>query len=259
MPRAEPGFGVLAAALLAATTFGPSPARAEGSWYGEARTEPSAVNLGGTPSTWWTNRLQAGTREEAGALFLAAESQTRDSGTDVSVSGGGHRRLGAWTLSGEAGAGIDALFVPRLALEARVARIVAGTLVAQLGYRYLDFPTSTVSIVSPSASYYFPRGWVELRFDAGRNASLDHDIRVAVLSGRWDGKGSLSAGGGAAYGDFLYDALGVPGPGGRGWNVHVFGEVRLDPRSTLRLDLAAGQEEPSFRQRTLGLAFRRTF
>lgn len=255
------GCGARAVALAGAVALMVLPARADGAWYGELRTEPSSVHIHGHGVTWWTSRAQLGFRDDPrGAAFGAVEVQRRGELTDSSLQAGGHRRLGDWTVGGQASVGLDAVFVPELAVEAQLSRRMVGGFVAQLGYRHLRFVPTDVDLVSPAAFYYFASGWVEARFDAGRNHAFDHDIRVGLLRARWDRSGKWAAGVGLAVGQYLYDALGViGGDGGDGWTAFVHGELRLSPRDALRLDLSAGEEGPAFRQRSVGLSYRRGF
>lgn len=247
-------------ALASAGAF-PSVANAQDGWSVEVGTEPSAVDIGSRHATWWTNRIRADYREPSvGGLFLAAESQRRESLTDEVLSAGGYRRLDDWTLSGQAAVGVNPDFLPRLFLESQVGRRLFGTFVAQVGYQYRSYAQSRIHIWSLAGIQYFANGEIEARVDYGRNEPLDRPIRVFKVRALWDDGSALSFGGAVAVGQNLYDALNVPGVGeNNGWVVNANARYRVDARNSVRLDLTAGREDPSFRQRSLGLSYRRAF
>jgi hypothetical protein len=83
---------------------------------------------------------------------------------------------------------------------------------------------------------------------------------VATVRGLWNDGGPFSYGASASSGLGLYDSSNVPGvSGSHGWIVNANLRYRIDARSSVRLDLTHGREDPSFRQQALGLTYRRSF
>ncbi|MBA2352389.1 MAG: YaiO family outer membrane beta-barrel protein [Burkholderiales bacterium] len=259
MPTLE--FRRIARALIAILGAFPAIVFAEGIWSIDVGTEPSFVEVNDRDQTWWTNRIQATYRDSAvGGVFVAAESQTRESVTDPLFSAGGYRRLGDWTLIGQTGGSIDPDFVSQFFIEPQISRRLFGTFVGQAGYLYREFPQSHIHVGSLSGIQYFKKGEVELRTAYGKSLPLDRPIRVWTLRGLWDDGSAWAYGGTAAFGDNLFDAVNVPGAAGnRGWAVNINTRYRFDDRNSVRLDLTSGREEPAFRQHTLGLSYRRSF
>lgn len=256
-------FRRIVRALVAGISLGAFPVitLAQDGWSVDVGTEPSAVKVNDRSQTWWTNRIQATYRESAiGGVFVAAESQTREDVTDGLVSAGGYRRLGDWTIIGQAGGGIDTDFVTRFFVEPQISRRLFGTFVGQAGYIYREFQQSRSHVGSLAGIQYFTKGELEIRTSYGRSLPLERPIRVFSLRGLWDDGSALSYGGTVAYGDNLFDAVNVPGAAGnRGWAINANTRYRFDDRNSVRLDLTTGREDPAFRQHTLGLSYRRSF
>ncbi len=246
-------------ALLLAPLLGLGCA-AEDPWSVELRTEPSRVEIGASRSTWWTSQVQALYRDpERGGGFLSAEAQQRGSRTDTLLSAGGYLRRGDWTFWAQGAAGPDPVFVPKLALEAQAARKVAGGLHLAAGVQRLEFPLANVRLASVAAFYYFAAGELELRVRQGRNQTFDHAIQARMLRWLLDRGGTFAFGGTAVVGHNLFDTLAIPVEGGRGWTANANLRWRIDPRDSLRFDAGVGREAPGFRQRLLGISYRRSF
>lgn len=259
--RAPDALGAALALALAGGAAAPLPARAAAAaWSFDAGTEPSRVRLGARDETWWSNRLQASYRAgpELG-WHVAAESQHRRRGDDVTLNAGAFRRVDNWLLSGQVGAGIRPAFAPRFAFEPQLARLY-GNFALQAGAVYRSFPQSRVKIGSLAAILYRGDGEAEFKLSYGRTDPDRHHIRVASLRAVWDRGAAFSYGAGVSAGRGLYDAINVPGADARrGLIVGANLRYRVDPASSVRLDLTLGREEPSFRQRALGLSYRRAF
>lgn len=251
----------LTLAFLGALAAPPAHAQSTSTTWAELRTEPSAVDIAGRATTWWVSRLQVDYREPATfGLLVAAEIHRRGADTNGLVVAGGYRRFGGWTALVQVGAGVDPVFVPRFSLHGQLSRRIAGGLHAQIGYRYLQYPSTLVTIWSPGAIYYHPKGEVEVRADVGRDRSFQRDIATVSARALWDdGSTTLSYTVGGAYGRGLFDVLAIPGTGETGWSVTAGLRLRFDPLNSVRLDLSEGREEPSFRQHSVALSYRRVF
>ena len=120
---------------------------------------------------------------EQGGVTLAVERQTRFGKTDAAFYFGGYRRIGDWTLSGRGGVTPNADFYFRQSVEGQVSKRVVGTWVAQLRYRYLNFPTSRVHVLSPAVTYYYSKGELEGRLFLVRNSSHEVDSQSFLVRG----------------------------------------------------------------------------
>lgn len=232
----------------------------DGRWAVEVRTEPSRVEIGGTRTTWWTSQVQALYRHaDRGGLFLSAESQQRGAQTNGLLGAGMFLRRGDWTGWLQGSAGVDPVFVPRYSLEAQLGRRIAGTVHLVAGYQLLEFPLARVKLGSIAGICYLPQGELEWRIRQGRNETFAHPIRAQLFRWLWDREGTWAFGGTLASGRNLFDALAIPVEGGRGWTVNGNVRWRLDRKHSLRFDAGAGREAPAFRQRLLGITYRRSF
>ncbi|MFM9435805.1 YaiO family outer membrane protein [Janthinobacterium sp. CG_23.3] len=260
--EAAPGPLALLLALAggAAAALPRSAAAQEPAWSVDAGTEPSRVSLGARDVTWWSNRLQASYRAGPDrGWYAAAESQHRKQGDDLTLSAGGFRRIDNWLLSGQVGAGVRPEFAPRFALEPQLGRLF-GKVALQAGAVYRSFPQSRVKIGSLAAILYQGGSEFELKLSYGATDPVRHHIRVAAVRATWDGGAAYSYGASVSAGRGLYDAINVPGADARrGLIVNANLRYRIDAGSSVRLDLTLGREEPSFRQRALGLSYRRAF
>jgi hypothetical protein len=100
----------------------------------------------------------------------------------------------------------------------------------------------------------------EFKLSYGTTEPVKHHIRVVAVRAQWSGRGAFSYGVGVSAGRGLYDAINVPGADARrGLIVNANLRYRIDAGSSVRLDLTLGHEDPSFRQRALGLSYRRAF
>ena len=61
-----------------------------------------------------------------------------------------------------------------------------------------------------------------------------------------------------AEGDYLFDALGLPGGSGSGWSANLAFARALTPNATIRLEAGQGVESDTFRQRSFAVSVRYT-
>ena len=246
------------AGLLAALALLPLQAlagTAEADWQVTPRIEHSDVVINGRDAQW---RSQALTVERAAApgdaVFATLERQQRDGVSDDSLQLGIYRRFGQWNALAQAQITPDADFLPGRTYEVQADRAIAPNLRAGLGYRRLDFSHGDIGIWSPQIAYYRGDDEFALAYKVGRNDTLDHDIRIVQLRAL-KAVGRNRVGVYLARGDYLFDALGLPGGGGSsGWSANLAYAHALNARATLRVELGRGSEADSFRQDSLAVS-----
>ena len=222
--------------------------------------ERSSVTLGAEKEVWGTERFQVLYRDPAtGGAFFTFERQTRFGGTDAVFLAGGYRRLGDWTVFGQVGVTPRAEFYFRQSVEAELSRRIVGTLVAHVKYRYLNFPSAKVQIVSPAATYYFSRGELHGRAFFVHNAALGVSSQSFLARGRYRWSERIRISGGVAFGERIFDITFLPEEPARGWLVYGETLVRIHETGALGVVLGAAHEEPSFDRWNLGVYYRRWF
>ena len=246
------------AALLAALAFLPLQALADtdgSEWQVSPRVEYSDVVINGRDAQWRSHGVTLERSTAPGnAVFATLERQQRDDVSDDSLQVGVYRRFGQWNALAQAQITPDADFLPERTLEVQADRAVAPNLRAGLGYRRLDFSHSDIGIWSPQLAYYRGDDEFALAYKIGRNDTLDHDIRIVQLRAL-KAVGRNRVGVYLARGDYLFDALGLPGGGGSsGWSANLAYAHALNARATLRVELGRGMEADSFRQDSLAVS-----
>lgn len=251
-----------AGALGLALAAGVADARADepASWSLDAATEPSRVTLGARDVTWWTNRIQLNARTAPSTgWFVATESQKREQGTDAQLSAGVYGRVDQWTWSGQVSGASDPRFLPRYSFEPQIGRQF-GNLVVQGGAVYKRFADSRVRIATLGVIAYRGESELEFKLHYGKSEPFDRHIRVATLRGTWDRGGRFVYGAAVSVGQSLYDSSNVPGvSGNHGWIAAINMRYRINDRDSVRIDLSEGREDPMFRERKIGLSFRKSF
>lgn len=243
------------AALLAALVLSPLQAMAEADWQVTPRIEHSDVVINGRDAQWRSHGVTFERASAPGdAVFATLERQQRDDVSDDSLQLGVYRRFGQWNALAQAQITPDADFLPERTFEVQADRAVASNLRAGLGYRRLDFSHSDIGIWSPQLAYYHSDDEFALAYKIGRNDTLDHDIRIVQLRAL-KAVGRHRIGVYLARGDYLFDALGLPGGGGSsGWSANLAYAHALNARTTLRVELGRGTEADSFRQDSLAVS-----
>jgi len=226
----------------------------------DAGTERAALRWDVRDATWWSSRVQLDARRSDGSgWFVGAESQKRDRDTDTGLAAGMYGRAGPWVWSGQVAAAPGSRFLPRYSVEPQLGYQVGRT-VFEGGLVYRSFPESTVRIGTVGLVHYVGDSELGLRFAMGRSQPGARDVRVVTVRGLLDRGGPWTFGATASAGKGLYDILNVPGvSGNRGWSASVNARYRIDPRHSIRFELGAGRERPSFRETRVGLSFRKTF
>lgn len=249
-PEALPGV-----ALIACLWAGAAPAQDAGAaWQVVPRVEHSDVAVNGNDGQWDVWSLAAARSAGPGRRIEGSVARHDRNGlTDDEFRLSAGTRVGAWDATAAVQVSPDADFLPESGYEVQVDRAAGANRRAGVGYRRLRFDASSVNLGSAHMTFY--RGndelGVECRF--GRNATLDHDIRVlqvraAILRGRDRFAVYL------ARGDYLFDALGIPGGDGSGWSANVAYARAITPSTTVRWELGAGGETDTFRQRTMAVS-----
>lgn len=230
---------------------------AENGWL-ELGGERSGVSIG--EATWWAGRFEAAIRREgSGGASLTVEPLARFGARDVALGAAGYRFAGAWTVSGRVGVTPEADFSPALTLEAELARRVVGTWVGHAGYRLLRFPSASVHVVSPALTWYGPRAEVQVRGFVSRNVTAGTRGGALLLRMSWQASARVRLLAGASRGEHLFDFVPLSDRPAPGYIVFAGAQLRASARDTVGIDLRLAGEEPGFRQRALGLSYRRAF
>lgn len=246
--------------LIAGCWIGMARAQQGPSYSVDAATERARLSIGARDLTWWTNSVQLSARQGSGSGWsIGAGSQTRDGATDAQVDGGWYGRSGPWRWSGKVSLAPGAAFLPRHALLPQLG-LVAGDCEVQAGLIYKSFAGSRLRIGTLGIVRYVGDSEFELRLAHGTSTPLDRRVQVVTLRAQVDRGGPWSYGANASAGRGLYDILNVPGvSGNRGWSATLDGRYRIDPSTSLRLDVGVGHENPDFRERRIGLSLRKSF
>jgi len=247
----------LAAVIVLA---GAGRARAQDGPFIEAMAELSPVQIGSYQSTWRVGRIGGGVQRDGRFGWNAGvERHQRGGVIDWAGQAGGFQRLGDWTWSGTAGFADAPDFLYRRSLEGQLSRRVVGGLVVGGGYRHLEFPTTTVRIAEPSASWYFAHGEIGAQGFLVRNQGSAHRSSVVLLRSAVDLSRHLSVTGGAAIGARIFDVDTFGHGSHDAWQ--AFGSMRVRAGSRLSLELLAGgaHEDPLFTQQTIATRVRWSF
>lgn len=229
---------------------------AASSWHVTPRLEHSEVTINGNDGEWDVASVTVDRQLDDGAsVFAAIQWQQRNAASDAGLQLGGYGRTGNWNtqVSAEIAPGAD--FLPVWAFEAQADRAAGGNRRAGLGYRRMAFGDSNIGIWSPYMTFYRGDNELGVSYRFGRNANLDHDIRVVQLRAvAFRGKNQFGAY--LARGDYLFDALGIPGGEGSGWSAYFALGHALTSKATLRLEVGKGAESDTFRQQSLAISLR---
>ena len=239
---------------------GAGRASAQDGPFVEAMAELSPVQIGGYQSTWRVGHLGGGVQRDGRYGWNAGvERHQRGGLVDWAGQAGAFQRLGDWTWSGSAGYADAPQFLYRRSLEGQLSRRVIGGLVLGGGYRHLEFPTTTVRIVEPSASWYFARGEIGAQGFLVRNEGSARRSSVALLRSAVDLTRHVSVTGGAAVGARIFDVNTFGRGSHDAWQ--AFGSMRVRAGARLSLELLAGgaHEDPLFTQQTIATRVRWSF
>lgn len=253
----RPALRRFAAALAVLAGLGPGAAWADeppATWAVSPRVEYSDVEVNGNDGRWEAWSLAAERSAGAGSTMRAAIGrQDRNGLTDDELHLGASGRAGDWHANASVQLSPDPVFLPEWGYQVQLDRAAGVNRRAGAGYRRLRFRDSSVHLASAHMTFY--RGddefGVEYRF--GRNAVLDHDIRVVQLRAALL-RGRNRFGVYLAQGDYLFDALGVPGGDGAGWSATMAFARSITPSTLVRLEAGSGRESDTFRQQSIALS-----
>ena len=245
-----------AIALLVAAAWGAPAAAQDVAWQVTPRVERSDVSVRGNDGRWdaWSvvAARVAGPGQQVGASLARQDRNGRvDDELQLFASG----RRGGWGASASIQASTDPVFLPRWGYQLQVDRSVGRNRSAGLGYRTLRFNGSRVHLGSAHMVFYRGDDELGVEYRFGRNAALDHDIRVVQARAvMFRGRNRLGLY--LARGDYLFDALGIPGGDGAGWAAHAAFARSITPTTTLQWEVGAGGEADVFRQRSIAVSVR---
>ncbi|WP_027082756.1 YaiO family outer membrane beta-barrel protein [Lysobacter sp. HA18] len=246
-------------ALVACLWAGAASAQAvEATWHVVPRIEHSNVTINGNDGRWDVWSIAGGRSTQAGNWFDAAVArQDRNGLVDDEAQLSAGTRIGAWDTSATVQVAPDANFLAQWGYELRAERAAGANRRAGLGYRRLLFKDSSVNLASAHATFYRGDGEFGVDYRFGRNPQLDHDIRVLQLHGvTQSGRNQLGVY--VAGGDYLFDALGIPGGSGSGWSANVAYARTITQSTRIRFELGEGRETDTFRQHLIAISLQYT-
>jgi YaiO family outer membrane protein len=249
-------FVVSVAIACACTT----PALGQTGPFLEVSGDFSPVRIGGTYVNWQMAHLATGVQQEGRFGWMAmADRHQRGNVFDVSFGANGFRRIGAWTVFGSAAFVDNPHFLYERSLEGEVSRTLVGTLVAQVGYRHLEFPNSRVGIVQPGLSLYFARGMLEARTFLVRNVTANTDNVTVLARGAFDATSRVRLMTGFARGARIFDVSSLSNPNADAWVAFGSARFAVAPLWSVEVGIGGAHEDPFFSQRTASLRVRRSF
>jgi YaiO family outer membrane protein len=252
----------LVATLLALAIGAPaaSAQSAPSPWSFDYLREQATVTSSGVDSTWTVDHLQLfWSRPTAGGVLVAAERQRRYGATDVTVIGSAYRRLGDWTIGGDAAATPAADFLYSVKAGGELSYRVVGAFVASGAYHYLQFPVAHLHQAEPSLTWYFARGEAQGRVFLIRNTTADRTTTTTLVRAGIDVTGRLRIDAGAAVGARIFDVASLPTATGRARIIFGDARVRVTAHDFVTGGSTWAHEEPAFSYWSLTVGYRRTF
>ncbi len=212
------------------------------------------MEVNGNDGQWDSLSLAFERATAPGELVRASIGrQDRNGVTDSELHLAAYGRSGEWNASASVQSSPDPVFLPEWSYQLQVDRAIGGNRRAGAGYRRLQFNDSSLYLWSTHMTLYRGDNELGVEYRFGRNAALDHDIRVLQLRAvTFRDRNQLGVY--LAHGDYLFDALGIPGGAGRGWSATLAFARTLTQSTTVRLEVGAGAEEDSFRQQTIAIS-----
>lgn len=229
-------------------------------WSIDVVRDRAMVANHGAESIWTTERLQMSwTRPDEGGWSVSVERQQRDRLVDVATSVHAYRRAGDWTVALGASSTPGADFLSKVSAEAVLSRRVVGTIVASAGYRYLAFRPLDVHQVQPALTWYHPKGEVEGKLYLSRNVATGITSPTLQLRTMYQANSRLGVGGGAAYGDRIFDIASLPT--GTSKSSAGFAQVRvgLTTLDSIEIGGVVAHENPAFDYKSFSIGYRRAF
>lgn len=248
--------------VLIAQMTSPTVSRAQSSspWSADVARDRATATNDGAQSIWSTERLQVGwTRPDKGGWLVAIERQQRERLVDVATSAHAYKRAGDWTMAAGVSSTFDAEFLSKFRAEAVLSRRVVGSLVASLGYRYLDFRLLDVHQAQPALTWYHSKGEVAGTLFISRNTGTGSTSPTIQLRTHHQVKSRLRIGGGIAYGDRIFDIASLPT--GASHSSAAFGQMRvgLTARDSIEIGGVVAREDPAFQYKSFSFGYRRTY
>lgn len=238
----------------------PADAAAQGPWSVRFGAEHSSITIGDTETDWEQQSVNlAYTNEAKGGWRGVVERHGRWGREDYVFTTGGFLRLGDWTVAGSASSTADAEFWFTRAWDAEVSRRLIGTMVASVGYRYMDFGVAEIHQAQTALTVYHARGSVEGRLYGTRNRTLDRDSLTVLGRSFLRVHPRVELAAAVAKGDRIFDIASLPEGRADAWTVWGGFVMKVTRRDEITVGAGMAREDPSFEQRTLTVAYRRLF
>ena len=220
----------------------------------------SPVTIGGASVNWQMAHVAGGVQQEGRFGWMAmADRHQRGNVIDVTFGANGYRRIGAWTVFGSAAFVESPHFLYEQSLEGEVSRTLLGTLVAQVGYRHLEFPETRVGILQPGVSWYFSRGMLEARTFLVSNVTANTNNVTVLARGTFDATPRVRLMTGFARGARIFDVSALSNPNADAWVAFGSARFAVAPLWSVEIGIGGAHEDPLFSQRTASLRVRRSF
>ncbi len=157
----------------------------------------------------------------------------------------------------EAGFGTNRDYIYKWQAHGEYQHKLVQNIFGALGYRYKDYNTAKVNIISPGVIYYFgdhyASAYVNLAHTSERGTANSVALRSSFLIRQifhlWLG---------TSFGERVYDIYGLSASEQKGYVIFYGVDVNITKYLNLRLGSSYGREKPDFRIRSLdlGLAVR---
>lgn len=244
---------------LQAAALSPGVARAaegDAPWRITPRIEYSSVKINDNEGQWRTTSIMLERRLGDGeSVFASVQRQRRNEASDAGLQLGGYARIAGWNAMALVEQNPGATFLPQQAYEVQLDHGAGLNRRVGLGYRKLRYRAGDIAIWSPQMTFYRGNDELGISYRVGRNAELDHDIRVLQLRALAIRERN-QFGAYLARGNYIFDALGIPGTSGSGWSANLTFSRTLTSKAAIQMEIGQGMESDTFRQRSLGVSLR---
>lgn len=243
-----------AAGQARAQAVDPSP------WSASVQSERASVSIEGRESIWNTERVQvAWNKPGVGGVLVGGEQYRRYGLTDVPLFAQAYRRAGNWTVLGGGGATSGATFVYKHFVEGELSRRIAGTVVASVNVRRLQYTEAQVNQVQPAVTWYHARGELGGRWISTTNTTLDRHTTAWVVRGYQDLTPRLRISAGAARGTRIFDVAALTAVSARSRSVSATVRVGVTRHDFIEVGGTDAHEDPSYTYRSFLVGYRRVF
>lgn len=223
-------------------------------WFLQHRFENTSTKIDSQTYDWQSSLIQAGYRfNQHDAIVAIIDRQSRGSLTDTSSEINLYKGIDDWQGQFQVQHSDNPHFIPKHSISAQLQREIGKDFYFGFKYREMRFTDSTVTLLSPIASYYHGNYEYNLEYDIGRNEALQHNIRIAQFNIISTNK-NFSYGLRTAFGKNLFDTNGIIGSSQSGWSASLFYKKKIYSHWTMGLEFLAGSESEHFTQKSTAIS-----